>query len=120
MPTLPVSEPTKTVSSKDTDSASIADSGHGTTVSEEPQLVSRHIDSASVGDSASVADSGHGTLSSIFSDPKEDSLSSEKTSMKEKQKGKFNVRESVMYTYMLCTNPQTVTRIYYDGHLLVF
>ena len=94
MPTLPVSEPTKTVSSKDIDSASVADSGHGTTVSEEPQWASRHTDLARVADSASVADSGRGP--SIFS---EDSLSSEKaTSMKEKQKGKFNVRESVMYT----------------------
>ena len=83
MPTLPVS---KTVSSKDIDSASNADSGHGTTISEEPQWASRHTDSAS------VADSGLG--SSI--------LSSEKaTSMKEKQKGKFNVRESVMYAFIV-------------------
>ena len=90
MPTLPVSEPIKTVSRKDIDFASNADSGRGTTVSEEPQWASRHTDLAS------VADSGRGP--SIFS---EDSLSSEKaTSMKKKQKGKFNVRESVMYTYV--------------------
>ena len=86
------------VSSKDhIDSASVADSGHGTTVSEEPQWVSRHIDSAS------VADSGRGP--SIFSDPREDSLSlidsKKATSTKEKLlKGKVNVRESVMHTCM--------------------
>lgn len=101
MPTSPVSEPTKTVSSKDTDSASVADSGHGTTISKEPQQASRHSNTCI--DSASVVESGYGP--SIFSDPTEDSLSiidSEKaTSTKEKLlKGKANVRESVMHAYM--------------------
>jgi hypothetical protein len=98
-----VPEPTKVVSSNDIDSASVADSGHGTSISEYPlnvQQASRHSNTESCIDSASIADSGRGP--SMFSDQMtEDSLSlidSEKaTSMKEKPpKEKANVRKSVL------------------------
>ena len=84
-----------------------ADSGHGTTISEEPQQASRHIWI----DSASVADSGHGI--SILSDPKEISLSLNDSVIARNTKlrilkGKVNVRESVMYLHVFCTNPQIV------------
>jgi hypothetical protein len=103
MSTSLVSEPTKAVSSKDIDSASVADSGHGTSISEVPlnvQRASRHSNIKSGIDSASIADSGRGP--SMFSDQMtEDSLSlidSEKaTSMKEKPPTEnVNVRESVL------------------------
>ena len=91
MPTSPMTEPTKTVSSKDIDSASVADSGLGTTISEEPQQAPRRSNTGI--DSASIAESGYGP--SILSDPEK------ATSTKEKLLNqKANVRESVMHTCM--------------------
>ena len=101
---VPVSQPRMTVSSKDVDSASIADSGRGTSIV-SIQQASRHDRKNTHIGTESVADSGLGT--STFSD--QDSVlnfidSDKATSMKEhgivvQEKEKVKVREVAIHVF---------------------